>query len=104
MKSFVKNAANQEQVQQAEGKVRKTREQELIDIKWILSEPIGRRFLWRYLDICGVFRSSFTQSSETFFLEGQRNIGLKILADINEAHPEAYLLMMKESKGEQNDN
>lgn len=100
MKSFVKNAANQEQVQQAEGKVRKTREGELLDMKWILSEPMGRRFLWRYLDICGVFRSSFTGSSDTFFREGERNIGLKLLADINESHPEAYLLMMKEAKGE----
>jgi hypothetical protein len=94
----VKNAADADQVQSAKEKDKRGRERDLADVHHILSSPGGRRFLWRYLELCGVYRSSFTGSSETFYLEGQRNIGLKLLADITEADPESYMLMMKEAK------
>lgn len=97
---MVQNAADQNQVREANLKVKYGREKELEDIKYILASPQGRRFVWRYLEITGLFKTSFTGSSETFFLEGGRNIGLKILADVNEADPEGYLKMLKESKGE----
>lgn len=101
MKPVVKNAADKNQVKEAEGKVKRTRERELNDVRMVLSTLQGRRFVWRYLSECGVFRTSFTGNSQTFFNEGERNIGLKILADVNEAAPEAYLTMMNESKGDQ---
>jgi len=70
------------------------------DLRKILSWPEGRRFIWRYLEICGVFTLSFTGNSQTFFNEGQRNIGLKLLAEIMDVAPDALLQMMKDSKGE----
>ncbi|MEX8508461.1 MAG: endopeptidase [Leptothrix ochracea] len=66
------------------------------DFKWIVSNKRGRRFAYRLLDRCGVFRSSFTGNSTTFFNEGQRNIGLHLLGMLNEHAPEAYSLMLKE--------
>lgn len=68
------------------------------DFKWIMSNKRGRRFVWRLLEKAGVFRSSFTGNSETFFREGARNIGLQVLAMIHEHAPETYLLMLTEQR------
>lgn len=94
----MKNVADKSQVKKAEYKEKFFREQELNDIRSVLAEKPGRRFVWRYLAECGVFKTSFTGSSETFFKEGMRNIGLKLLADINDASPESYMVMVKEDK------
>lgn len=58
----------------------------------------GRRFIWRLLGLCGVYRTSFTGNSGTFFNEGARNIGLMVLADVQEVALDAYLQMVKEAK------
>lgn len=71
---------------------------EASDFKWICSNKRGRRFIWRLLEKAGVFRSSFTGNSETFFREGARNIGLQVLAMIHEHAPEAYTLMLNEQR------
>lgn len=68
------------------------------DLRRVMSTASGRRFVWGQLERAGVFRSSFTGNSETFFREGQRNIGLMLLADVNEFCPEQYLTMLMESK------
>ena len=68
------------------------------DLKWVMSSKRGRRFVWKVLDRAGVYRSSFTGNSATFFNEGQRNIGLMLLADIHSACPDQYLAMIKEFK------
>lgn len=98
---LVRNASDEVQVKDAKIKVKMGREQEVNDLKFILATEQGRRFMWRYLEMCGVYRTSFTGSSETYFLEGQRNIGLKLIADIVEADPDAYLKMIKANKGVQ---
>lgn len=94
----MKNAADQEQVAAAKEKQLRGRERELEDVRLVLGTPQGRRLFWRYLEECGVFRTSFTGNSTTFFNEGQRNIGLKIMADINDADPAFLAVMTKESK------
>lgn len=71
---------------------------EFEDLKWVMSNKRGRRFAWRLLDRAGIYRTSFTGNSTTFFNEGMRNIGLMLVADIHEACPEAYALMIKENK------
>lgn len=92
------NVSKTDSVKSADNKHKRARDIELDDVKWILSTPQGRRFMWRYLGECGVFKSSFVGQYQTFFNEGERNIGLKLLADVNDAHPEAYVLMMKEAR------
>ena len=73
---------------------------EVDDLKWIMSNKRGRRFAWRLLDRAGIYRTSFTGNSTTFFNEGMRNIGLMLVADIHEACPEAYALMIKENRND----
>lgn len=84
------------------GKKLKEREQHkaerhAADIKWLLADERGRRLFWRWMSEAGVFRSSFTGNSETFFREGERNRGLKLLDDLNAHAPEAYALMQQEA-------
>ena len=68
------------------------------DVKWLMKSRQGRRIVWRLLDKTGVFKTSFTGNSETFFREGQRNIGLMWLAQVNELCPEQYSEMIKEQR------
>lgn len=97
-KPLVKNAADETQVKNAEIKVKLQDDQKHNDLKWILATEQGRRFTWRLLETTGIFKSSFTGSSETYFLEGQRNVGLKLLAEVMDCDPQAYLKMYTDSK------
>jgi hypothetical protein len=100
MSEPIVNSADENQVKTRKSKDELKRSQELNDLKSILDKDFGRRYIWRLLETCGVYRSSFTGNSTTFFNEGERNIGLKILAEIGEADPDAISKMMKESKGD----
>jgi hypothetical protein len=98
-----KNAANPGHVQKSEHDEKIIRENELNDLRYVLNDVQGRRFLWKMLADCGIYESSFTgNNSETFFKEGSRKVGLKIMTDIMEASPESYLVMLKESKEKYN--
>lgn len=73
------------------------RRKEVEDVKWLMAHKAGRRFMWRLLDRAGVYRTSFNNSgSVTAFNEGQRNIGLFLVAEIQDIAPEQYLAMIKE--------
>ena len=87
------------------------RRKELADVAFVLSSEEGRRFYWRLMKRCGIHKSSMTGNNTTFFNEGERNIGLIMLAELEEADPEAYLKCLKaerrfvgqnETKGDDN--
>ncbi len=64
------------------------------DIKWLMARKQGRRIMQRQLERAGVFRSSFNTNSMTMaFTEGQRNEGLKLLAQIMQHAPDRYIEM-----------
>jgi hypothetical protein len=92
------NAADEQQVKEAGRKNKFGRERDLDDVLSIMNTKQGRRFIWRLLSFCKVFESSFTGNSTTFFNEGMRNVGLMLMADINESCADKYLRMMKEAK------
>jgi hypothetical protein len=97
------NAADESQVKEATAKEVRAHERELNDVRAILGTKEGRRLYWRYLGFCKVFSSTFNHSgSVTAYQEGMRNVGLALLADVHEADPSAYLLMLKESEGDKN--
>lgn len=89
--------ADKDRVRKKSLQERFSRRTEIEDVAAILSTRFGRRFYWRLITECGIFRSSFTGNNTTFFNEGMRNIGLKFLSDSQE-FPDLYLLMMQESK------
>lgn len=77
---------------------RLTSEQEIADLKWLMSDKRGRRVMWGLLEKTGLYRSSFTGNSETFFREGARNVGLSYMAFINEHCADKYNLMVTEQR------
>jgi hypothetical protein len=89
--------ADKEKVRKKGLQERLNRRTELSDVSVMLSTRSGRRFFWRLLTQCGIFRSSMTGNNTTFFNEGRRDVGLHFLADSQE-FPDLYLLMMRESR------
>ncbi len=68
------------------------------DFQWLMGDKRGRRLMWEWLGLAGVFRSSFEPSSRIYFNEGMRNFGCLLLAKINEHSPDAYVQMMREAR------
>jgi hypothetical protein len=71
---------------------------EAADWKWLMRHEAGRRIVWDLLAEAGIFRTSFTGDNTTFFNEGKRQIGLSVLARVNQHCPERYLAMLNERK------
>lgn len=92
-----RNARDPEAVRVATRRAQKRAQRELADYRWIMSDERGRRVLWQLLGDTGIFRTSFTGNSETFFKEGERNVGLKVFTKIHQADPEKYLAMAREA-------
>lgn len=73
----------------------------LDDVKWIISDARGRRFIWWLFCRCHMFESNMTGNSQTFFREGERNIGLQVLFHMNDADLNAFGRMQREMITEQ---
>jgi len=66
-------------------------------IGYVLDRPYGRAFVWGILEQCRVFGASFTgEPLTTAFNEGKRHIGIKLLADVLQAKPDAMAQMQNE--------
>ncbi len=102
-KALVDNLADEDQVERAESKESRKKETFKDDLQSLLITPHGRRVLWHYISICGVFRSNFIpESNLMYYSGGQRNVGLRMLDDIIKTNPEMFMLMMKEREKESN--
>jgi len=87
----------EEQQKKLTDEQKRIRQKEINDLFKILKTPEGRRWCWRMLDKCGVFRNSFSANSNaTAFAEGTRDVGLGLLRDINEADISAFAQMQNE--------
>ena len=76
------------------------RVKELKDIELLMDDARGRRVLNRLLEHCHVFHSTMAVGDPhaTAFNEGKRNAALPFLADIMEAAPKKFMVMMLEGK------
>jgi len=76
---------------------KRERLKDIDDLRKILKTPEGRRYFWRQLGRCGIFHNSFSlNSNQTAFSEGQRNVGLSLLIEINETDITAFAKMQNE--------
>lgn len=71
---------------------------EVEDLTWLMGIKRGRRIVWRLLSHAGVFRQSFDPSNATVtaFQEGQRSMGLRLLAQLMAHCPTGYAQMVEE--------
>lgn len=70
-----------------------------------LNTPEGRAWMFWLLSETHVFRTSFDgQSLRLAFNEGERNIGLKLWADIQDVAPDLFTVMCQEAKKQEEEN
>lgn len=71
------------------------------EVRAILDNPLTRKWIWRQLAECGIFRISFVPDNQhkTAFNEGARNVGLRMLSDFKTYAPDLYILMEHENRG-----
>ena len=86
---------NERELEKLENDRELYRSQELEDIRKILSMPEGLRFFKRMMEDGRIFTTTFTGNSQTFFLEGHRNLALKYFSDIVESCPDKVALIIK---------
>ena len=93
------NASDPEQVanrKRTQGRKKKSEEG---TVKTILSTKDGRAWMLSILEFCHIFAPSYTgEAFSTAFQEGQRNVGLRLLADVTRIAPEEYALMLREKE------
>ena len=61
-----------------------------------LAHDPTRKLLRWVLDQTGLFDPAFTGNSSTFYNEGKRDVGLNIIALLNEIDPYEFVRLMKE--------
>jgi hypothetical protein len=91
------DAGSEKHVAKKKTKASLLKQQKDEDMKKLLSEAFGRRIMWRMLERCGIYKTSFTGNSTTFFNEGRRAVGLEILEEIIASSPTSYTLMQSEN-------
>lgn len=93
---LVRNAANPKQVREAGRKVKDADAQFALDLMNVMDTPSGRRVVGWLLDFTGVDQRSYTGNSDTYFREGSRNVGLRLIAELKSQMPKLYLKMLEE--------
>jgi hypothetical protein len=67
-------------------------------VRVMMSTPDGRLYTYEQLATCNIFHTTFNLNAyQMAFAEGQRDIGLHLLADIMRFCPEQYLPMVREA-------
>lgn len=78
--------------------LKRRRDQELNDIRAVMANESGRRFVWRLLEKAKVFGSVWHPSALIHYNAGQQDFGHFIMSEITESSEEAFVQMMKENK------
>lgn len=91
---------NKEQVNNARKKAARIRASRLRFVAAAMEHPEGRAWFYEKLESCNIYGNPFMEEEthKTAFLLGEQNSGKKILADIMDAAPEKYLIMLSENK------
>lgn len=91
---MAKNAANPSELRRAELRA----ERDDADLRFVLSDPRGRRFIWNELGRCGLHEQTYSpNNSEHCFKAGERNAAIRLNLDVIRVSPELYLLMQQEA-------
>ena len=93
------DTSNKEQVNKQRKKAARTRADRLKFIEAAMQHEQGRAWFYDILLFCKVFQGPYDPDPyRTAFLCGEQNIGLRILADLQDAAPDNYLQMIRENK------
>jgi len=91
------NAASRKDVRRLEKQARIDEVERIDTVRTLMATTGGRRWVHDLLVRCHVFASSFSlDAKEMAFREGERHVGLHVLADAQQ-FSENYMLMMREA-------
>lgn len=93
------DAGDQHQVETRAARLKDRQREADEEFKAMMAVPGFRAFLWRLLERTHVFEISADVGSanQTFFREGERNVGLGLMADVLRLCPEQYRAMSEEA-------
>lgn len=93
------DASNTKMVKNRKRREKRAAERKIADTKMVMSTKEGRRFVYGLLADCGVYKSTFTSPNGLIlaFNEGSRNVGLKLLAHLQESCLEEFHLAESEA-------
>ena len=94
-RALVGNTDDEGQVRSAQRKERLIRQQELADLRTVLSTGEGERFVRRVLAYCGLLREDF--NPEPMYLahaSGIRNVGRFLVDEITQADPASLVRVL----------
>jgi hypothetical protein len=69
----------------------------LADLEWLVSDPRGRRILWRLWQSTGVFGPAVVDNSLQAYAEGRRSVGLEYWQGVVTLSPTAASLALQEN-------
>lgn len=64
------------------------------NVRELLKTSFGKAVLWAILEEAGLYTPTFTGNSQTYYLEGKRDMGLFVLEMIQDADPTAYARLL----------
>ena len=81
------------------------RDQIALDLEAVLRLPQGRRVMLRILERCGVYRSAFAAEADVTALRlGEQNIGLWLIAQMEQIGPTEYPRLLLEAAQDRDNN
>lgn len=81
----------------AQDKATQRARRDIEDLKWLMANRRGRRFVLSILERAGVWRLSFNPNAlQMAFNEGTRNEGLALVKKLTTHCPDLYTQMLKE--------
>lgn len=68
------------------------------DLRKIMATPGGRRWIGKLIDSCGILQGGFVGSSEVYYRQGRRDVGLQIMQELQAFCPDEYIQMLQEAR------
>lgn len=90
-----RSASDPKQVEQSAKREQLVKDHARTDMEEQLSTPVGRRFLLRLLEQCGIYQvSQASEQRSRDLADGRREVGLWLISQIIEADPRAYSALL----------
>lgn len=92
------DASDKNAVEKKKAESKRKEAKRLSGLRQLCESADGRAWLWELLRVCGFASTSFSSDAlKMAFKEGERNVALRIMAEIHRVAPETYLRMQKEN-------
>lgn len=92
------NAADLRQIRAAKKRAQQREAERRLVVLSLMGGPAGRTYVYERLQRCHIFETSFSDSAQRMaFAEGERNVGLQDLIDVQQFCPDQYVQMLREA-------